>query len=322
VLGGYYANPVLLDVTLLDAPKPGDPPPNPGGTTILEFYPPVYEDKPRLAAHFAAQRWLPDTRDADGAVTRVAATNEGRGDNTVKGPPERWLAIHIDPARRARVDLYAWRSAYSADEARALVRQVAATVTPTARLDVRLGALAAEERRVAERGRAAPAEASALLRRCGVARVAPGEAAVGATCVAHLSADGRRLRVAALVGRVPLAASRGAPGQVPQFALAPDAPPLGLTLLWWDGARWAVAGLQYTLSGDALSHPVLDALAARLADRASVHLVRTFDLDFEHHPDGVVDLAPFLAETERQAGALTDGTLLPGLRGATARVDH
>jgi hypothetical protein len=220
------------------------------------------------------------------------------------------------------VDLYAWRSAYSAEEARALVRQVAATVTPTPRLDERLAALAAEERRIADRGQAAPAEALAILRRCGVTQLAPGEAAVGATCVAHLSADGRQLRVAALVGRVPLAASRGTSGQVPQFALPPDAPPLSVTLLWWDGARWAVEGLQYTLSGDGLSHPVLDALAARLVDRASVHLVRTFAVDFEHHPDGVADLAPFLVETERQAAALTGGTLLPGVRGATARFDH
>jgi hypothetical protein len=200
------------------------------------------------------------------------------------------------------------------------VRQVAASVTTTPALDARLAAIAAEDRRRAERGAAGPAEAEAILRRCGVSRIAAGEAVVGTGCVAHLSADRLRLRVAALVGRVPLAASLGTAGQVAQFAVAPDAPDFGISLMWWDGARWAVAGLQHSLSGEGLRHPVLDALAARLVDRASVHLLRTFEVDFEHYPEGVEDLAPFLAETERQAAALAGGTLLPGLRGTTARL--
>ena len=325
VLGGHLANPVLLDVTLLAAPAaPTAAPtaaPRVDGTTVDAFYAPIDDDQPRRAAHFAAQRWLPEQADGS-AVTRVAATNEGRGDALLSGGTPRWLAIHVDPARRARVDLYAWRSAYSADEARALVRQVAASVTTTPALDARLAAIAAEDRRRAERGRAGPAAAEAILRRCGVSRLAAGEATVGATCVAHLSADRLRLRVAVLLGRVPLAASRGTPGQVAQFAVAPDAPDHGVSLMWWHGTRWAVEGLQYSLSGESLRHPVLDAVAARLDDRASVHLLRTFDVDFEHHPDGIAELAPFLAETERQVAALAGGTLLPGLRGAAARLDR
>lgn len=324
VLGGYLANPVLLDVTLLAAPAPAGAAPRIDGTTITIFYPPV-DDPPRLAAHFAAQRWLPnvpDAGDSPGAVTRVAATNEGRGDDVASGPPERWLAIHLDTARRVRVDLYAWRSAYSADEARALVRQVAASVTLTPQLDVFLAALAAEERRVAERGRQAPAEAAAILQRCGAARPAPGEASVGATCVAHLSDDGLRLRVAVILGRVPFPASSSTPSRVPQFDLAPDTPELDVSLMWWDGARWDVRGLQYTLSGDSRSHPVLDALAARLTDQASVHLLRTFEMDFHYHPDGVDDLRPFLDEAEQQAAALAGGTLLPGMRGTPVRLNR
>ena len=96
----------------------------------------------------------------------------------------------------------------------------------------------------------------------------------------------------------------------------------GVSLMWWDGARWSTGGLQYTITGADLSHPVLDALAARLTDRASVHLLRTFEVDFEHYPDGVADLGPFLAETEQQAAALAGGTLLPGLRGTGARLDR
>ena len=320
VLGGHLANPVLLDVTLLAAPAPAASAPRVDGTTVDAFYGPI-DDGPRRTAHFAAQRWLPDQADGD-ALTRVAAIGEGRGDALLSGGTPRWLAIHVDPARRARVDLYAWRSAYSADEARALVRQVAASVTTTPALDARLGAIAAEDRRRAERGRVGPAEAEAILRRCGVSRLAAGEAAVGAGCVAHLSADRLRLRVAALVGRVPLAASRGTAGQVARFAVAPDAPDLGVSLMWWDGARWAVEGLQHSLSGESLRHPVLDAVAARLVDRTSVLLLRTFEVDFEHFPEGVDDLAPFLTESERQAAALADGTLLPGLKGTTVRLDR
>ena len=324
VLGGYYANPVLLDITLLPAPVPRGPAPRIDRTTINKFYPPV-DDPPRLAAHFAAQRWLPDVRDPDnsgGAITRVAATNEGLGDNVVKGPPERWLAIHLDPARRVRVDLYAWRSAYSADEARALVRQVAATATVTPRLDEFLAEIVAEDRRKAERSKAAPREAEAILRRCGVARLVTGEASIGTTCVAYLSAGSRELRVAVLLGLVPFAASRGRPDQVPQFAVAPDAPNYGVSLMWWNGTRWAVEGLQYSLAGESLSHPVLDALAARLTDRTSVHVLQTYVVDFQYHPDLVDNLGPFLAEAEQHAAALIAGTLLPGLRGTPARLDR
>jgi hypothetical protein len=67
---------------------------------------------------------------------------------------------------------------------------------------------------------------------------------------------------------------------------------------------------------------VLDAVAARLIDRGAVHLLRTLDVDFEHAPEGVADLEPFLTETERQVSALTAGTLLPGVPGATVRFDR
>jgi hypothetical protein len=50
------------------------------------------------------------------------------------GPPERWLVVHVDPTRRIRVDLYAWRTMYSVDEARALVRRAAESVQTTPKL--------------------------------------------------------------------------------------------------------------------------------------------------------------------------------------------
>ena len=318
LLGGYLANPVLLDVTLLAAPAAGAAPPRIEHTTVDKFYPPA-DDPPRLAAHFAAQRWLPDVR-TGGALTRVAATGEGRGDDVSSGPPERWLAIHLDPARRVRVDLWAWRSAYSADEARALVQQVAASVTTAPALDAFLGNIAAEDRRRDERRRVAPGEAATILRRCGVTGLAPGKASIGATCVAHLSADSLALRVVALVGRVPRPADDGAPARIPQFDLAPDAPTYAVVLAFWNGERWRTGGLQYSLGRDDEEHPVLDALATRLTDRGSVYLLRSFWVDFQHYPEGVDDLVPFLDETERQAELLRGGTLIPGVRGEAVRL--
>jgi hypothetical protein len=252
----------------------------------------------------------------------VAATGEGRGDDVSSGPPERWLAIHLDPARRVRVDLWAWRSAYSADEARALVQQVAATVTTTPALDAFLGDIAAEDRRRDERRRVAPGEAATILRRCGVAGLAPGQASVGATCVAHLTADSLQLRVVALLGRVPRPADGGVPARIPQFDLPPDAPTYAVVLAFWNGERWRTGGLQYSLGRDDESHPVLDALGPHLSDRASVYLLRSFAVDFQHYPQGVEDLGPFLDDTERQAALLRGGTLLPGLRGEAVRLDR
>jgi len=192
----------------------------------------------------------------------------------------------------------------------------------TARLDEFLERIVADDRRKAERSKAAPAEAEAVLRRCGVQRLTPGEASIGSTCVAYLSAGSRELRVAVLLGLVPFAASLGRPDQVPQFAVAPDAPDYGVSLMWWNGTRWAVEGLQYSLAGQSLSHPVLDALAARLSDRASVHVLQTYVIDFQYYPDGVDNLGPFLVEAEQHAAALIGGKLLPGLRGTAARLDR
>jgi len=218
------------------------------------------------------------------------------------------------------VDLWAWRSAYSADEARALVQQVAASVTTAPALDAFLGNIAAEDRRRDERRRVAPGEAATILRRCGVTGLAPGKASIGATCVAHLSADSLALRVVALVGRVPRPADDGAPARIPQFDLAPDAPTYAVVLAFWNGERWRTGGLQYSLGRDDEEHPVLDALATRLTDRGSVYLLRSFWVDFQHYPEGVDDLVPFLDETERQAELLRGGTLIPGVRGEAVRL--
>ena len=72
VLGGYLANPVLLHVTLFNPNMPKPDATKITFTTIFKFYPPVDNDRPRLDAHFEAQRWLPEVVLGD-AVMRSAA---------------------------------------------------------------------------------------------------------------------------------------------------------------------------------------------------------------------------------------------------------
>jgi hypothetical protein len=203
VLGGYLANPVLLHVTLFNPSQAKPDASKIGFTTIRTFYPPV-DDRARLEAHFAAQRWL-DDRVVGDAVTRAAATNEGRGDNVSSGPPERWLVIHVDPTRRIRVDLYAWRKAYSLDEARALVRRIAESVQTTPKLAAMFDAVPGAEAREDARFEKTVNDALAALGQCGIRSIGPGMTASSGRCASWLSDDRRFLRLARTMGRIPLA---------------------------------------------------------------------------------------------------------------------
>jgi hypothetical protein len=313
-MGGHPVNPVLLDVTLLNPDVPDDAWRAATSTTVGAFYPPV-DDPARLAAHFAAQRWLPDAREG-GTLTRVAATNEGRGDDLVRDPPARWLAIHVDPARGVRVDLWAWQSAYTLDEARALVRRVADGVAPTPALAAHFAGVRTFDARMAERHRQTVARVEAQLAACGIPRLVPDAATVGARCAAHLSASRRDLRVAHRLGSVPLAAAERAPGRPPRFRVADGLAEQGVAMLYWHDAsgRWAVEGLQAGIyEDDDRDNALTASLAASMTDRARVTLLRLVHWDLQFHPEAV-DVPGFLRESTRLEGALRDGTLLPGVR--------
>ena len=247
---GAFRDPVLLDITLFN---PALPAPNAAAitnTTISRFYPPVDNDAPRLTAHFAAQRWLP-TVVHQTAVTHSAATNEGRGDNLVSGPPERWLVIHVDPVRRVRVDLYTWRKNYSLDEARALVRRVAESVEVTPKLRELFESVKTVDNRVASKHDRAVSDAVARLRACGIASLEPDDIAFSGSCAAWLSSDRRYLHVARAMGRVPLTAATREPRLPPAFRVRelPGRSPLligppdfQLLMLYWeaDARRWSL----------------------------------------------------------------------------------
>jgi hypothetical protein len=322
--GGRLANPVLLHVTLFNPARPKPDPTRISFTTIPQFYPPAGSDRPRLDAHFEAQRWLDDEVTGD-AVTRAAATNEGRGDSASNRPPERWLVIHVDPTRRIRVDLYALRTMYSLDEARTLVRRVAESVRTTPKLaELFVGVNDAEARDDA-RFEARVRSALAALGQCGIRSMGPGMVAWSDRCASWLSEDRRYLRVARAIGRIPSSAvAKGAQGE-PQFAVtlprgrsATLAGPSDFRvaqLFWRDAAKgWAIAGFGGTLhDDDTPDAPIITSITPRLHDRGSVYLVALSSYDLERSPDDVT-IADFLAEANRVAAALRDGKVVPGVR--------
>jgi hypothetical protein len=323
-MGGYFLDPVLLNVTLLN---PAFPVPDAASityTTIDRFYPPVDNDLPRFAAHFAAQRWLPDVR-LGAAVTRVAAANEGRGDNLVSGPPERWLVIHIDPVRHVRVDLYTWRKEYSLDEARALVRRVAESVEVTPRLREVFESVKTVDAREAAIHTRAVTDAVGRLRASGIASLNPGDIAWSPTCAAWLSSDRRYLHVARSLGRVPLAAATREPREPPAFRVneLPNRSPLlvgppdfQMLMFYWDPgpARWSLEGLGSRLYDDEpRESPLVTAIASRLTDRANVSLVSLARYDLKFWAERVA-VDAFFVESDRSAAALRAGTLIPGVK--------
>lgn len=122
--GGHRTYPAILDVTLFNPTLPEAELLPITATTVGRFYSNMESTPP-----FAELEWT-RVDSAGGTETRALA---GR-DVYTAGHPERWLVIHVDPARRARVDLYVWKSAYRLDEAWQLARTVAATLEATPRL--------------------------------------------------------------------------------------------------------------------------------------------------------------------------------------------
>ncbi|MFL5620174.1 MAG: hypothetical protein ACJ79A_17480 [Gemmatimonadaceae bacterium] len=320
---GKLANPVLLHVTLFNPAKPKPDATRIGFTTISQFYPPAGNDRPRLDAHFGAQRWLDDEMTGD-AVTRSAATNEGRGDSVASGPPERWLVIHVDPTRRIRIDLYAWRSTYSLDAARALVRRAAESVQTTPKLAELFGGVDDAEAREDARFEATVHSALAALSQCGIRSMGPGMVAWSDRCASWLSDDRRFLRVARALGRIPLTAAGHSQGG-PEFVVAMPAGrssklpgPLDFRmaqLFWHDAAKgWAIAGFgEHRHDDDAPDAPLITSITPHLRDRTSVHLIALASYDLQLSPDPVA-IAEFLAEADRVATALREGKVVPGVR--------
>ena len=328
---GRLANPVLLHVTLFNPAKPKPDPTRIGFTTISQFYPRAGSDRVRLDAHFAAQRWLDDDVTGD-AWTRTAATNEGRGDDAASGPPERWLVIHVDPTRRIRVDLYAWRSMYSLDDARALVRRVAESVRTTPKLAELFGGVSGAEAPEDDRFEATVRSALTALSQCGIRSIGPGMVAFSDRCASWLSDDRRFLRVARAMGRIPVAATKGDGRSVPELQVdVPSGRSARLVgqsdfrmaqLYWHDVVKgWVIGGFGEPLhTDDAHDPPLITAITPYLRDRTSVYLVAMASYDLRRSPDRVA-IAEFLAEADRVSAALREGSVVSGVRAQSFRFE-
>ena len=324
--GRQLAFPALLHVTLFNPDRQKPDPTKITFTTISRFYPPVRNDRPRLDAHFEAQRWLPDVVTGD-AVTRAAATNEGRGDTLSNGPPERWLVIHVDPTRRIRVDLYAWRTMYSLDEARALVRRVAESVQTTPKLAELLNGVNGVGVHDEERFEATVSSALRALSQCDIRSMGPGMVAWSDRCASWLSDDRRYLRVARVIGRIPLAAAIPGSQVAPEYRItlpSGRSPELSgpsdfrlAELFWHDAAKgWAIAGFgERRHEDDAPDAPLISAIVPHLRDRASVHLLALASYDLQRAPERVA-IAEFLTEADRVATALREGKVVAGVKAA------
>jgi hypothetical protein len=324
VLGGYLADPVMLYVTLYNPNRQKPDATRINATTIQKFYPPVNTDWPRFNAHFEAQRWLPDVVTGD-AVTRAAATGEGRGDNVVSGPPARWLVIHVDPTRRIRVDLYAWQTKYSVDEARALVRRIAESVQTTPKLVAMFEATQGVDAREEAKFDQSVHDALAALSQCGIRSMGPGMTAWSDRCASWLSDDRRFLRIARTMGRLPLASATDRWQGAPEFKVVMPAgrsaklvgpPDFRMAQLFWDEPRrrWSIGGFgDHLYDDDNLDADLVKAVVPRLRDRASVHLVALASYDLKFWPERVA-IAEFLSEADRVDAALREGKVVGGVR--------
>lgn len=315
-IGGQRADPVLLDLTLYERTVPAASIAEVVSTTIGRFYPPL-DDRARLAARFAGVGWQPDIADA-AAITR-SANVAAQSDDAA-----RWLVIHTDPVRRVRVDLYVWQTLYTLDDARALARDVAASVRAAPGVQAHFDGIATFDQRMAARHDRTVQSAAAALGACGVARLAAGETTFGTDCAAWLSPSRRNLRVARMLGRVPRAAASSRAGLAPSFRLAERLGNTGIATFYWDAprSRWLIEGLQSSIyEDDDRENPLTAAIAARLNDRANVYLVRFVHHDLQFHA-GRVDLPAFLAESARHEAALQAGKVIDSVPAAGFRFDR
>lgn len=315
-LGGYRASPVILDVTLFNSVVPTVEIENVTATTIDRFYSP--DNKTTLAS----AAWQPEERTGD-VVTRVAEARDPYDDKH-----QRWLLIYTDAARRMRVDLFAWRNAYTIDEARRLVRDVAASLNATAAAQRHFDELKTFDSRMEQLRDTVIAGIEHDLAPCKLPALNAGSAVSSTECVALLSANRRDVFIARYLGRVPLtAATNRSTAEAPEFPIAfgPNdytgngsingLPNIDIYVLWWDQrtSGWRTGKLQGYL-GTEEEAPALEPHVVRhLGSRDDAHLFRYTHYDVVFNPEHV-KTAEFLRDAARLAADLANGKIVAGVR--------
>ena len=310
--GGYLRDPVLLTVTLYNPALPAPDADTVRPVRVHRYYSPIKDQT--IAAD--SPRWRSE-REGELRWRWLEMEDSGHA---------RWVVVLTDPARRLRLDLYAWKKKYRLDEARALLRGAAASLQTTPALAQHFEQVASAGQRVAALTEQRLTEHVRALTELGLPRLHADEPVLGATVAALLERTTGTLTVARMIGSVPLTAGtpRGRRGR-PEIALAlePDQyvaagtigglPNLRIAMLYWDDSagRWRASELQRQTAdeGDALP-PLLQAVAARLTDPARAHLLRVTSLRLSPEWGDPAQLARFLRDTQVYQTDLAAGRIV------------
>jgi hypothetical protein len=325
VLGGYKANPVLLDVTLFNDTLSSEDVLTVNSTTMDLFYSPTGNSK------LTDVEWLPDVR-TGGAVTKSGKISK----EVSADAAERWLVIHTDPARRTRVDFFAWTKVYTVAEATKLAADVAGSVVRTPALATHFKEIDTFDERMARRHEAKLAELVKELETCGIRALAPGTVAWGSDCVAHLTENKRFLSVGRYLGSAPLSAAQGDSRFRPGFPMAfkqgdfpadggsvDGLPNLDIDLYYWDekSSKWDVSGLQtlgprerFGSDEDRAKSEILEWLAKGGEPmRASAQLWLFHYMDVMFRADEV-KLSPFFERADIYEKGLSEGRIIANVK--------
>jgi hypothetical protein len=324
-VGGYSANPVLMDVTLFNDTLSADEMMRVDSTTIGLFYSPTGKSS------LNDVEWLPETRNG-GVLTRAGKVSKAAAVDDA----ERWLVIHVDPSKRTRVDFFAWTRVYTAAEATKLVGDVAASVTRMPALATHFAEIDTFDERMERRRDAKLAALAKELEACGIGSLVPGKVTWGKDCVGHLTENRRFLSVGRYLGAAPLSAAQHDPRFRPGFPISfkdgdfPSAggtvdgrPHLDIHMYYWDqpSSAWTVAGLQalepsekFGSDEDRARGEILDRLSkagAPTRDTAQLWLFHYMDVMFRADE---VQLAPFFERAGVYEKGLAEGRIISNVR--------
>jgi hypothetical protein len=312
VLGGYNADPVILDVTIFNTSAPPNELARLDYSTIGRVY---AQNEDRSLSWI---RWLPNSE--AGAHLR-----SGEMTDHYDGKSPRLLVMYVDPERRTRVDLFTWTREYDLAEAQRLVREIAASAAPTPALQRHFDDIKTFDRRMeAQRDRLIASLATA----CGAAPLEPGKTTFGTNCVLYLTPTKRDVKLGAYLGDAP-ASAMVADGSAKVFPLeqwtysdfpgeggmVSGRPSLGLAFVSRDAAGKSSLGtLQAGLRDHREPPPELvDAIGARLSDRALVSLWLFEGYDLMFSPERVKP-EEFLERARSYEAGLSSGRIITGVR--------
>ncbi len=310
--GGYQREPVLLTITLYNPALPAPDADAVRPVRVHRYYTPITDQV--IAAD--SPRWRSER---EGSLRWRWLEMEDSGH-------ARWMVVLTDPARHLRLDLFSWKEKLSLDEARALLRDAAASLQTTAALAQHFDLVASADQRVAALAGQRLTEYQRLLTELGLPSLRADEPVLGETIAALLERSSGTLTVARMIGSVPLAdgTPRGLRGR-PEIALAlkpgqyvggstiNGLPNLKIAMLYWDNtaALWRASELQARTGREDEALPrLMQAVAARLTDRGRAHLLRVTSVRLSPEWGDAAALPKFLGDSQVYQTDLAAGRIV------------